>query len=283
MRSLVTHTLIQLALTEDIGNGDITTDALVAPDDFGIAKILAKEKLVIAGLDMVFSVFGYLAPEYCQFEPKCKDGDELLPGQIVCEIKSTLLSLLEGERTALNFLQRLSGIATTTKAYVKILKDRTKPIIVDTRKTTPGWRVLEKEAVRAGGAKNHRMGLFDGVLIKDNHICICGGVIPAIERVRKQISHLSKIEVEVENFKQLEQALSAKADIIMLDNMSIENIQQAVKLVNGQALLEVSGGVTMEHVEKLADSGVDIISIGGLTHSAKAVDLSMDIQKLNQD
>jgi nicotinate-nucleotide pyrophosphorylase (carboxylating) len=272
-----------MALAEDIGNGDITTDALVHPDDFGIAKIFAKEKLVIAGLDMVSLVFGYLAPESCQFEPKCKNGDELLSGQIVCEIKSTLSSLLEGERTALNFLQRLSGIATTTRAYVKILGNRDKPIIVDTRKTTPGWRVLEKEAVRAGGAKNHRMGLFDGVLIKDNHIVICGGVIPAIERVRKQISHLSKIEVEVENFKQLDQALSAKADIIMLDNMSVDDIQQAVEIVNGRALLEVSGGVTMAHVEKLADSGVDIISIGGLTHSAKAVDLSMDIQKLKQD
>jgi len=280
MRSLVTRSLIQLALIEDIGNGDMTTDALVDSDEPGIAKIFAKQELVIAGLDMVSSVFGYLAPDQCQFEPKCQDGDELFAKQLVCIIKSTLASLLEGERIALNFLQRLSGIATTTRAYVKILENRTKPIIVDTRKTTPGWRLLEKNAVRAGGAKNHRMGLFDGVLIKDNHISICGGIIPAIERVRKQISHLSKIEVEVENFKQLEEALSAKADVIMLDNMSIDDVYQAVKIVNGKALLEVSGGLTMDHVEKLADSGVDILSIGGLTHSAKAVDLSMEIQKI---
>ena len=281
MRSLVTHSLVQLALMEDIGNGDITTEALVNPNDMGVAKIYAKQDLIIAGLNMVSSVFGYIAPEHFQFEPKCQDGDELLPKQLVCVIKSSLASLLEGERIALNFLQRLSGIATTTRSYVKILADRSRPIIVDTRKTTPGWRILEKDAVRAGGAKNHRMGLFDGVLIKDNHINICGGIIPAIERVRKQISHLSKIEVEVESFKQLEDALTASADVIMLDNMSIHDVHEAVKIVDGRALLEVSGGVTMDHVEKLVDSGVDIISIGGLTHSAKAVDLSMDIQKLN--
>ena len=280
MRSMVTHSLIQMALIEDIGNGDITTGALVKSDERGMAKIFAKQELIIAGLDMVASVFGYLASDNFQFEAKCQDGDQLIPNQIVCIIKSSLKTLLEGERVALNFLQRLSGIATTTREYVKILDNRTKPVIVDTRKTTPGWRVLEKDAVRAGGAKNHRMGLFDGVLIKDNHICICGGVIPAIEQVRKEISHLSKIEVEVENLKQLEQALSAKADIIMLDNMSIDDIHQAVKIVNGRALLEVSGGVTKAHVEKLVDSGVDIISIGGLTHSAIAVDLSMDIQKV---
>jgi nicotinate-nucleotide pyrophosphorylase (carboxylating) len=269
-----------MALIEDIGNGDITTGALIKQNERGIAKIIAKQELIIAGLHMVSDVFGYLASEDYQFEPRCQDGDTLLPNQTVCVIKSNLTSLLEGERVALNFLQRLSGIATTTRDYVQILDNRTKPVIVDTRKTTPGWRILEKEAVRAGGAKNHRMGLFDGVLIKDNHICICGGVIPAIERVRKEISHLSKIEVEVENLKQLEQALSAKADVIMLDNMSIDDIHQAVNIVSGRALLEVSGGVTKAHVEKLVDSGVDIISIGGLTHSAMAVDLSMDIQKL---
>jgi len=280
MKSIVTHTLLQLAFIEDLGDGDITTDALVDPEDSGIARIYAKQELVVAGLDMVASTFAYLAPEHCQFKPKCQDGDVILPKQLVCEIKSTLSSLLEGERIALNFLQRLSGVATTTSAYVKFLGDRTKPIIVDTRKTTPGWRVLEKKAVLAGGAKNHRMGLFDGVLIKDNHINICGGVVPAIERVRKKISHLSKIEIEVENFEQLEEALSAGADVIMLDNMSIDDIHKAVKVVNDQALVEVSGGVTINQVEKLADSGVDIISIGALTHSAKSVDLSMDIQKL---
>jgi len=280
MRSIVTNSLLQLALVEDIGNGDITTDALVKPDDLGVAKIYTKQEMVIAGLDMVSSVFGYLAPDHCKFESKCQDGDELLTNQIVCEIKSTIKSLLEGERIALNFLQRLSGIATTTRAYVRILGNRTRPIIVDTRKTNPGWRILEKNAVRAGGAKNHRMGLYDGVLIKDNHINICGGIIPAIERVRQKISHLSKIEIEVENLQQLEEALYAKADVIMLDNMSIDNVHQAVKIVNGKALLEVSGGLKMENVEELLDSGVDIISIGGLTHSAKAVDLSMEILKM---
>jgi len=277
--SYLMHSIIHLALIEDIGNGDITTDALVNPDMKGIAKIIAKQDMVLAGLEMVNSVFNFIAPEPCQFESEHHNGDTISETQVVCEIKSSLKTLLEGERIALNFLQRLSGIATTTRSYVEILGNRIRPIIVDTRKTTPGWRILEKNAVRSGGAKNHRMGLFDGVLIKDNHIKVCGGIVPAIKKIRKHISHLSKIEVEVETFEQLEDALSAKADIIMLDNMSIEKIHQAVKIVDRRALLEVSGGVTKKHVAELADSGVDIISIGGLTHSAKAVDLSMVIQK----
>jgi nicotinate-nucleotide pyrophosphorylase (carboxylating) len=246
----------------------------------GIAEIIAKQDMIIAGLEMVSLVFSYIAPEPCHIQLECTNGEMISKKQVVCIIKSTLKTLLEGERIALNFLQRLSGIATTTRSYVDILGDRTRPIIVDTRKTIPGWRVLEKNAVRAGGAKNHRMGLYDGVLIKDNHIKVCGGIIPAINKVRKQVSHLSKIEVEVENLEQLEEALSAKADVIMLDNMSIDKIHQAVKIANKRALLEVSGGMTRDHVKELADSGVDIISIGGLTHSAKAVDLSMGIQTL---
>ncbi|ETR74624.1 MAG: Nicotinate-nucleotide pyrophosphorylase [Candidatus Magnetoglobus multicellularis str. Araruama] len=282
MLSFITKTVIQMALDEDIGSGDITTNAIIQSDEWGIAKIIAKQDLVVSGLEMVQYAYDCLSTGIFEFKAQCQEGDLVYSDQVICEIRSKLSTLLKGERTALNFLQRLSGIATNTREYVNLLHNRSKPIIVDTRKTTPGWRVMEKMAVRAGGAKNHRMGLYDGILIKDNHINICGGIIPAIERVRKHISHLIKIEVEVENFEQLADALSANADVIMLDNMSIDQIHQAVHIVKGKALLEVSGGVTMTHLEQLLDSGVDIISIGGLTHSAIAVDLSMEINNLSQ-
>ncbi|KPA10095.1 nicotinate-nucleotide pyrophosphorylase [Candidatus Magnetomorum sp. HK-1] len=275
MKSLITQTLIQLALEEDIGSGDITTKALVNADAKGKATIIAKENLIIAGLELVNIVYQRLSPSIQCFL-KCMDGDELSVGQKVCEICGPLCTLLEGERTALNFLQRLSGIATQTRRYVKAL-NRSTPLIVDTRKTLPGWRRLEKMAVRIGGAMNHRMGLYDGVLIKDNHITVSGGIKPAITKIRKQVSHLTKIEVEVENFDQLQQALAAKADVIMLDNMNSDDIRKAVQQIKGQALVEVSGGITLDRIQELADSGVDIISIGALTHSAQAVDLSMEI------
>ncbi|MBF0449958.1 MAG: carboxylating nicotinate-nucleotide diphosphorylase [Candidatus Magnetomorum sp.] len=277
MKSLITKTLVQIALEEDIGSGDITTKALVDPDLCGKATIIAKQELVIAGLEMVNSVYQALSPNN-QFIPNCQDGDTITTGQMVCEIKGSLCSLLEGERTALNFLQRMSGIATQTRRYVNLL-NRKKPLLVDTRKTLPGWRRLEKIAVRIGGAMNHRMGLYDGVLIKDNHIMVSGGIGPAIACIRQKVSHLTKIEIEVENFDQLEQALAAKVDVIMLDNMTINDIHLAVQKINGQALVEVSGGITLEHIQKIADTGVDIISIGALTHSAQAVDLSMQIEQ----
>jgi nicotinate-nucleotide pyrophosphorylase (carboxylating) len=194
-------------------------------------------------------------------------------------MEGALSTLLKGERTALNFLQRLSGIATQARSYVKEV-DETSVKLVDTRKTTPGWRVLEKYAVRMGGAHNHRMGLYDGVLIKDNHIAVAGGITEAVESARKAISHLVKVEVEASNMTEVKEALSAGADIIMLDNMNLKQIEEAVAVIDHRALVEVSGGVTRNQLKALAQTGVDLISIGALTHSAVAVDLSMRIEPI---
>lgn len=269
--------LIKIALQEDIGSGDITTENLVDKDIKGIGIIIAKEPIVIAGLDVAKQVFEQFDPEI-HFSPLCKDGDNIKNGEIVLEVKGKLCSLLVGERTALNFLQRLSGIATCVRSYVNILGDK-KVRLVDTRKTLPGWRVLEKYAVRVGGGHNHRMGLYDGVLIKDNHIAICGGIANAVKRIRSRISHLVKIEVEVSDLSEVKEAISAGVEVIMLDNMNIRQIKEAVEFINGKAVVEVSGGVTKSDLLLLADTGVDIISSGALTHSARCVDLSMRINK----
>jgi nicotinate-nucleotide pyrophosphorylase (carboxylating) len=268
---------IQTALEEDIGSGDITTENLVPPNLTGKGKIVAKQPLVVAGLDVAKQVFEELDPQIL-FTSAFQNGQEIETGQVVLEVSGNLRALLMGERTALNILQRLSGIATQTRSFVNLLKDM--PVkLVDTRKTAPGWRVLEKYAVRVGGAFNHRMGLYDGVLIKDNHIAVCGGVRKAIENIRQKIHHLIKIEVEVSNFDELQEALDAKADVIMLDNMNIEQIRAAVAIINKRAIVEVSGGVIRDNLLLLADTGVDIISSGALTHSAVSVDLSMRIEK----
>jgi nicotinate-nucleotide pyrophosphorylase (carboxylating) len=267
--------LIKTALEEDIGPGDITTDNIVDPEIRGKGIILAKEPLVIAGLETAGDVFACIDPEVsCRF--MFKDGDAVPKDKVVMEIEGRLCALLKGERTALNFIQRLSGIATNVRSYVKLLDDE-KIRLVDTRKTIPGWRVLEKYAVRVGGAYNHRMGLYDGVLIKDNHIAACGGIKKAVERVRSRISHLVKIEVEVSDFPSVQEALDAKADVIMLDNMDIDRIKEAVAIIGKRALIEVSGGITRESLKLFSGSGVDIISVGALTHSARSMDLSMRI------
>ena len=271
-----TQHLIDLALSEDIGPGDITTDPLVGPDRKGKGIVLAKESLVVAGLDVARQVFERLDPETA-FQPAYEDGDDVAVNSVVFEVESGLRALLWGERTALNFLQRLSGIATHVHAFVDKI-ERKSVRLVDTRKTTPGWRVLEKYAVRMGGADNHRMGLYDGVLIKDNHIAVCGGITRAIEKARNSVSHLIKIEVEVIDLPGAKEAVAAGADVIMLDNMSIEDIKAAVALIDGKALVEVSGGITKKDLNQLAETGVDIISVGALTHSAKNVDLSMKIE-----
>ena len=271
-----TQHLIDLALSEDIGPGDITTDPLVGPDRKGKGIVLAKESLVVAGLDVARQVFERLDPETA-FQPAYADGDDVAVNSVVFEVESGLRALLWGERTALNFLQRLSGIATHVHAFVDKI-ERKSVRLVDTRKTTPGWRVLEKYAVRMGGADNHRMGLYDGVLIKDNHIAVCGGITRAIEKARNSVSHLIKIEVEVIDLSGAKEAVAAGADVIMLDNMSIEDIKAAVALIDGKALVEVSGGITKKDLNQLAETGVDIISVGALTHSAKNVDLSMKIE-----
>ena len=271
-----TDDLIQLALNEDIGPGDITTDNLVDPDTRGKGTIVAKQDLVVAGLQVTETVFKLLEPQI-GFDPLFRDGDRIPAGSTVVRIDGTLGALLKGERTALNFLQRLSGIATQAHAFVREVAG-TAVKLVDTRKTTPGWRVLEKYAVRMGGAHNHRMGLYDGVLIKDNHIAVSGGITNAIIKVRQQISHLVKVEVETATVEEVKEALAAGADVIMLDNMDLGQIRQAVRLIDKKALVEASGNVTRGRLNDLAQTGVDLISIGALTHSAVAVDLSMNIK-----
>lgn len=272
------HRLIDLAMEEDIGSGDITTHSLIAPGTPAKGTIVAKEPLVVAGLAVAEKVFQRLDPDIV-FLPEVSDGDKVPRGDVVVRINGDLAGLLTAERTALNFLQRLSGIATNVNDYVELIGER--PVrLVDTRKTTPGWRVLEKYAVRVGGAANHRMGLFDAVLIKDNHIAGCGGIGPAVERARSRVSHLTKIEVETTSMDEVREALAAGADVIMLDNMDLDAIKEATRLIDRKALVEISGGVTRDGLQALAESGVDLISVGALTHSARAVDLSMRIKEI---
>jgi nicotinate-nucleotide pyrophosphorylase (carboxylating) len=267
--------LIDLALEEDIGAGDVTTENLVPPEAGGSGQVVAKEALVLAGLDVARKVFERLDPDIA-WQPHRSDGDTVDAGTLVLTVSGKLQALLKGERVALNFLQRLSGVATLVRTYIaKIPGGGAR--LVDTRKTTPGWRALEKYAVRVGGAGNHRMGLYDGVLIKDNHIAACGGVAAAVARIRHGISHLMKIEIEVATLEQVREALAAGVEVIMLDNMEIDQIRKAVALIDGKALIEVSGNVTDARLARLAIAGVDIISVGALTHSARCVDLSMRI------
>jgi nicotinate-nucleotide pyrophosphorylase (carboxylating) len=275
MTPLLTR-LIDMAFAEDIGTGDITTDYLVSSYSRGSGIIIAKEDLILAGLDIAKTVFQRLDPEV-QLQSDCEDGAEVACGETVLHLEGNMRALLTGERPALNFLQHLSGIATHVRAYVKALNN-SRVRLVDTRKTTPGWRSLEKYAVRMGGAYNHRMGLYDGVLIKDNHIAACGGIQQAVAAARKQISHLLKIEVEVTDLAGVVQALESGADVIMLDNMDIAHIREAVSVIQNRAIVEVSGGITLKNLTELSETGVDLISVGALTHSARAVDLSMRIE-----
>jgi len=271
--------LIELALDEDIGPGDLTSEALLDDTQPGRGQIVAKEDLILCGIDIAARVFARIDSRVvCRSD--CRDGQRIHSGCIVMDLNGPMKSMLGAERIALNFLQRLSGIATHTRSWVETLgPSRTR--LVDTRKTAPGWRVLEKYAVRVGGAANHRMSLYDGVLIKDNHIAACGGIRVAVERLRGRISHLLKIEVEVADLDQVAEALEAGADVIMLDNMDLPGIRAAVDLIAGRAMVEVSGGVHRENLKALADTGVDLISAGALTHQARAVDLSMRIQSVS--
>lgn len=267
--------LIELALAEDIGPADITTQNLISESARGTAAIIAKESLVMAGLAVARAVFEKLDPDV-RFCADVSDGQSLCPGDQAVRLEGRLGALLMAERVALNFLQRLCGIATLTRSYVDAV-DGTKAMLADTRKTTPGWRSLEKYAVRVGGGANHRMGLYDGVLIKDNHIAAAGGIEAAVAAVRPRVSHLVKIEVEVTSMAEVKSALAAGADVIMLDNMDIPQIQEAVAAIQGRALVEVSGGITRERLTELARTGADIISCGAVTHSARSMDLSMKI------
>ena len=269
-----TH-IIERAIIEDVGSGDITTENLVEQDRWGTGFAVAKEPLIMAGLEISKQVFEYFDKKII-FSSKYKDGDALNTGDILFKVEGSLYALLVGERTALNFLQRLSGIATNVRSYVNEIKGK-KVRLVDTRKTTPGLRILEKYAVRMGGACNHRKGLYDGVLIKDNHIAVCGGIMKSVEKIRGQVSHLVKIEVEVSDMAGVKEALDSGADVIMLDNMDVAQIKEAVAFIAGRALVEVSGNITRKDLVKLADTGVDIISSGSLTHSARNVDISLRI------
>ena len=272
---ITNHKLIRLALEEDIGTADVTTEHLIGEDAIGRGRIVAKEEIVLAGIPVAQDVFKMLDPTV-RFGHAPPEGTLLSAGSTLLEIDGKLGGLLSGERTALNFLQRLSGIATHVRTFAEEIKDL-RVRLVDTRKTTPGWRTLEKYAVRVGGAHNHRMGLFDAVLIKDNHIAACGGIKPAIARIRESVSHLTKIEVEVADLAGVEEALTAGVDVIMLDNMALPLIEQAVALIKGRVLVEVSGNVGRQDLRRLAATGIDIISVGALTHAARCVDISMRI------
>jgi len=267
--------IIEQALLEDIGTGDITTEFIIPSNLKAKGIIKTSEEGVVAGLDIACLVFRKLDSEII-FQEKIKDGSKIAQGKVLAEITGPARTILKGERVALNFLQRMSGIATITSKFCQEVKDL--PVrIVDTRKTTPGLRILEKYAVRMGGGYNHRFGLYDAVLIKDNHIALAGGIKSAINSVRKQISHTIKIEVEVENLSQLQEALEMKVDIIMLDNMDLNTMKKAVEIAKGKTLIEASGGVTLERVKEIAQTGVDLISVGALTHSVKSLDISMEI------
>ena len=266
-------TVIENALKEDIHTGDITTLAVVAEGRKASARLIAKEPLVLAGIKVAERTFQLLDPLIC-FKAGFADGDRLAKGDVIAELSGDASQLLQGERVALNFLQRLCGVATLTSLYVEAVQG-TMARIVDTRKTTPGLRMLEKHAVRVGGGTNHRTGLYDGVLIKENHIAAAGGITEAVRRARAYIAHTIKIEVETETIEQVREALAAGADIIMLDNMSLEKMREAVAVIGGKALVEASGGVNLETVRAIAETGVDIISVGSLTHSARAMDISM--------
>lgn len=273
--------LIALALDEDLGAaGDVTTLALVPEDVEGRAELVAKEQLVVAGMEGFIRVFLHVDPDV-KVEALRHDGDEVKPKAVVARLSGRLRSLLVGERTALNLVQRTSGIATLARQAATSVKG-SKLQVLDTRKTAPGMRWLSKEAVRAGGAANHRFGLFDGILIKDNHIAAVGSSIRvAIQRARAQAPRLVKIEIEVTSLAQLSEALAEGADVVMLDNMDDAQIRDAVALVKGRVPLEVSGGVTLERLPKLAKLGVDFVSMGALTHSARAMDLSLEIDTVS--
>lgn len=270
--------IIRQALIEDIGYRDITSDNLIPPDHQSQGVFYVKQEGVVAGIQVAERVFQLLDPE-TRFTVLKDDGELVQEGEEIARISGKTRTLLTGERVALNFLQHMSGIAT--KTYDLVDRVRHFPVkIVDTRKTIPGLRILDKYAVRVGGGYNHRFGLFDGVLIKDNHIRAAGGITEAVHTIKRNISHLTRIEVEVEDLDQLREALAAGADVILLDNMDPEIMKEAVRINGGRAILEASGGITQDTLAEVAKTGVDLISMGALTHSAVALDISFDIISL---
>ena len=267
--------LIKIALEEDIGAGDLTTLNTVPSEARGKGLFRAKRDCVVAGLFLLEKIFQFLDARV-QVRYLCRDGDRVVKGTVVAEAEGPIRALLMGERTALNFLQRLSGTASLTRRYVEAVKDFPCKII-DTRKTTPGLRTLEKYAVRMGGGTNHRLGLYDAALVKDNHIAASGSIGHAVREIRRHAPFMAKVEVECSDLQQVQEALDAGADVIMLDNMGTKEMAVAVRLINKRAWVEASGGITMERLREVAEAGVDFISVGALTHSAPAVDFNMKI------
>jgi len=267
--------IIKNALKEDLGTiGDITTDNLISDDIIVEGEFVSKEEGILAGIEIAERVFNIIGNEKILLSWEIKDGEEFLPYTVIGKIKGPALYILKGERVALNFLQRLSGIATKTRILSKMIGDY-RCRITDTRKTTPGLRVLEKYAVFIGGGVNHRFGLYDAVLIKDNHIKACGGIYKCVTKLKHTLSHVNKIEVEAETLEDVEEALKAGADIIMLDNMDIETMKKAVAMIKGKAVIEASGNINEYNLKEVAAVGVDYISIGALTHSYKSIDISL--------
>lgn len=279
MNELERHTarlLIELALNEDIGDGDITTDNIIPAASHKKARMVAKADGIVAGMEIAEMVFRKLDPDLI-WKVERPDGTEVKRGDVMVRFEGNYRALLTGERTALNFLQRLSGIATMAGLYAKQISDY-KTEILDTRKTLPGFRILDKYAVRTGGAKNHRIGLYDMVMIKDNHIEVAGGIANAVHTVRQKIKEGIRIEVETTNLQQVEEAIEAGADIIMLDNMDTKTMKQCVERIGKRALIEASGNMTLDRLREVAATGVDYISIGALTHSVTALDISQQIE-----
>ena len=266
--------IVRRALAEDLGWGDVTTEATVDGALRARGVILAKSPCVLAGLDVAAEAFRQLDPAV-HFTPRRADGDKCAPGDVVAEVRGTAASMLTAERTALNLMQRMSGIATLTRLFVDAADGRI--TVLDTRKTTPTLRALEKYAVRAGGGTNHRGGLDDGILIKDNHIRLAGGIADAMRRMKKAGQEMP-IEIEAQSLEQVDAAVEAGADVILLDNLSLEEIKEAVRRIAGRAKTEISGGVTLDRVPQLAATGADYVSVGALTHSAPAADLSFELE-----
>ena len=267
--------LIDLAFAEDIGIGDVTTEATVPPTQEGIGTLLAKSGGIVAGLPVAARVFARLDAKLT-FRTLVRDGDAVKAGTPIAEVQGSAKTILMGERTALNFLQRLSGIATLTARFVEAVSDYDTKI-VDTRKTAAGWRAVQKYAVRVGGGSNHRFGLYDGVLIKDNHIVAAGGVENAVRRAREIVPHTAKIEIEIETVDQVDEALAAGADILLLDNMPLGIMRGVVQEVGDRVITEASGGITLDQVQAVAATGVNLISVGALTHSAMPMDISLTL------
>jgi nicotinate-nucleotide pyrophosphorylase (carboxylating) len=269
--------LINLALEEDVATGDVTTDNLIPAEIRRKAYMVAKADGVVAGLPVAEMVFRQLDNQLV-WEPQVEEGARVTSGTVIVRFEASYRALLTAERTALNFLQRLSGIATMSAKYADAVKG-TNTVILDTRKTLPGFRILDKYAVKTGGATNHRIGLFDMVMIKDNHIGVAGGITPAVQQIRAKVPVEMKIEVETTNLAQVREALAAGADIIMLDNMDNKTMAEAVRLIDGQAKVEASGNMTLERIKGVASTGVDFISIGALTHSVQALDISQRLEE----